>query len=215
MKTSYSKFLDRLVCVLTVFFVLDRLLKLATVVHFFSRSPATVPAKWSGITLFQPITRGVSGLSASLRSRARLNYPSSIQHLLICDVHDSESLAECRALQAEFPSLQAEIIQVETPGGAVTKKTEELLAAIPHATGEVFWFLDDDVALRPGAARLMIPYLNQPNVGAVFGLACYTNWRTLWSSLMSMFVNANALLRLFYRWAHLLKIVVTKNPGKA
>ena len=44
------------------------------------------------------------------------------------------------------------------------------------------------------AARLIIPYLYQPGAGAVFGLACYTNWRTLWSSLMSMFVNANALL---------------------
>jgi ceramide glucosyltransferase len=28
----------------------------------------------------------------------------------------------------------------------------------------------------------------------VFGLACYTNWRTFWSSAMSSFVNANALL---------------------
>jgi ceramide glucosyltransferase len=123
-----------------------------------------------------------------------MNYPSSIQHLLICDAHDSEMLAECRALLAEFPELQAEIIMVETNKGIVASKTEKLLAALPHAAGEVFWFLDDDVALRPMAARLMIPYLYQPGVGAVFGLACYINWRTLWSSLMSIFVNANALL---------------------
>jgi ceramide glucosyltransferase len=44
------------------------------------------------------------------------------------------------------------------------------------------------------AARILIPFLYQPQVGAVFGLACYTNWRALWSSLMSGFVNANALL---------------------
>ena len=194
MKRSYFRILDGLAYGLTVLFALDRILKLVAVVHFFSRSPAPAPTTWPRLTLFQPITRGVSGLSASLRSRARLDYPSPIQHLLICDAHDAETLAECRALQGEFPSLQAEIIPVEANNGAVATKTEKLLAAIPHATGEVFWFLDDDVALRPEAAHLLIPYLDRLNVGAVFGLACYTNWHTLWSSLMSAFVNANALL---------------------
>ena len=194
MKRSYFRILDGLAYGLTALFALDRILKLVAVIHFFHRSPAPAPTKWPRLTLFQPITRGVSGLSASLRSRATLNYPSPIQHLLICDAHDAETLAECRALQAEFPSLQTEIIPVETYNGAVATKTEKLLAAIPHATGKVYWFLDDDVALRPEAPRLLIPYLYQPNVGAVFGLACYTNWCTLWSSLMSTFVNANALL---------------------
>ena len=185
---------DWLAYSMTALFVFDRILKLAAIVHFFRRPLMPAPATWPTITLFQPITRGVSGLQISLRSRAKLNYPASIQHLLICDAHDKETLAECRTLLAEFPELQAEIILVEAQNGAIASKTEKLLAALAHATGEVYWFLDDDVALRSMAARLMIPYLYQPGAGAVFGLACYTNWRTLWSSLMSMFVNANALL---------------------
>ncbi|HEV2583791.1 MAG TPA: glycosyltransferase family 2 protein, partial [Ktedonobacteraceae bacterium] len=38
------------------------------------------------------------------------------------------------------------------------------------------------------------PYLLQPGVGAAFGLPCYSNWRTSWSSLVSGLVNANMLL---------------------
>jgi ceramide glucosyltransferase len=194
MKRPHPNVLDRFAYSLAVLFALDRFWKLAAVIHFFRRPLPSVPTAWPSITLFQPITRGVSGLSTSLRSRAKLDYPASIQHLLICDAHDSELQAECRALLTEFPALQAEIVLVETNAASVASKTEKLLAAIPYATGEVFWFLDDDVALRPLAARILIPFLYLPQVGAVFGLACYTNWRTLWSSLMSGFVNANALL---------------------
>lgn len=194
MKRSHLNVLDRLAYSLAALFALDRLLKLAAVMHFFRRPLPPAPAAWPSITLFQPITRGVSGLSAALRSRAKLDYPAAIQHLLICDTHDHTSQAECRALLAEFPVLRAEIVLVETNGAPVASKTEKLLAAIPQATGEVFWFVDDDVALRPTAGRILMPFLYQPRVGAVFGLACYTNWRTFWSSLMSGFVNANALL---------------------
>src|SRR5215467_4772987 len=204
MKRTRLKNLDCLAIGLMALFALDRFLKLASVIHFFRRPLPPEPQEWPSLTLFQPITRGVSGLPEQLRSRARLSYelrasqggnnPAAIQHLLICDANDSESQAEIRALLDEFPALQAELILVESKEGTVASKTEKLLAAIPHAKSEVFWFVDDDIGLRPSALRLMIPFLYQPGVGAVFGLACYTNWRTTWSSLMSGFVNTNALL---------------------
>jgi ceramide glucosyltransferase len=50
------------------------------------------------------------------------------------------------------------------------------------------------VGLRPSALRTLVRELAQSHAGATFGLACYTDWRTPWSSLMSAFVNANALL---------------------
>jgi ceramide glucosyltransferase len=137
----------------------------------------------------------VSGLATSLRARAQLDYPASIQHLWICDEQDHDAQEQCRALQAEFPHLSAQLLLVQAvEGRIVASKIEKLLMALPSATGEVFWFLDDDVAPRPDAARLLMSYLFQRQAGSVFGLACYTNWRTLWSSLMSAFVNANALL---------------------
>lgn len=186
---------NRLASSLLVLFALDQCLKLAAIIHFFHRSPPSTPEQWPTITLFQPITRGVSGLQASLRARALLDYPVAIQHLWICDAQDRFMQEHCKALMAEFPHLQAQLLLAEsTTGRAVASKIEKLLVALPHATGEVFWFLDDDVAPRPDAARRLMSYLFQPAAGAVFGLACYTNWRTPWSSLMSAFVNANALL---------------------
>ena len=193
-KVGRWRLMDWLAYSLWLLFALDRLLKFAATIHFFRRPLPAAPQSWPRVTILQPITRGVSGLAHNLRSRAMLDYPAAIQHLFICDACDRASQAECEALMAEFPHLQARLILVETPERAVASKIEKLLAALPAATGEVFWFVDDDIALRPAAARILLPYLFQAGVGAVFGLACYTNWRTGWSSLMSAFVNANALL---------------------
>lgn len=193
--TKFRRYIvDRLSCGLLALFAFDRLIKLASVIHFFRRTPPPEPQSWPAVTLLQPITRGASGLPGNLRSRAVLDYPGEIQHLFICDAGDSYAQAECAAWMAAFPSLQARLILVETPGNGIASKIEKLVAALPHATGEVFCSIDDDVALRPMALRTMLPYLLQPGVGAVFGLACYTNWRNTWSSLMSVFVNINALL---------------------
>ena len=179
---------------LLTLFMLDRILKLAAVIHFFRRTMPPEPQFWPMVTLFQPITRGVSGLSNSLHCRARLDYPGKIQHLFICDGNDIFAQQECAAVLTEHPQLQAEILLVDAQDSDIATKTEKLMAALPHATGDVFCFIDDDIALRPQALREMLPYLFQPGVGAVFGLAYYTNWHTVWSSLMSVFVNANALL---------------------
>jgi len=198
MTKFYKHIVDRLSYNLLALFAFDRLIKLASVIHFFRRTPPPEPQSWPAVTLLQPITRGASGLPGNLRSRAVLDYPGEIQHLFICDAGDSYAQAECAAVMAAFPSLQAELILVETSGNGIASgiasKIEKLVAALPHATGEVFCSIDDDIALRPGALRTMLPYLLQPGVGAVFGLACYTNWRNVWSSLMSAFVNINALL---------------------
>jgi ceramide glucosyltransferase len=78
--------------------------------------------------------------------------------------------------------------------GAVASKVEKLQAGLASARGAVLCFVDDDVELRPDALSICARHLARPGVGAVFGLACYTSWSTLWSSLMSAFVNANALL---------------------
>jgi ceramide glucosyltransferase len=73
-------------------------------------------------------------------------------------------------------------------------KTVKLQAGMEHATEEVVCCVDDDILLRPDALRSLVPYLYEPDAGAVFGLACYTSWRNLPTSLMSAFVNSNALL---------------------
>jgi ceramide glucosyltransferase len=186
-------FLDKLVYGLGLLFALDRLLKLAAVVHFFRRPAPPQPEMWPTVTLLQPITRGASALGDALHARTRLVYPGSIQHVFICDASDSASQEIVRAFLGEFPMLRAEVVLVEA-AGAVASKIRKLQVALPKALGEVLCFMDDDVSPRPDALRLLIPYLYQPGVGAAFGLPRYTNWRTPWSSLMSGLVNANMLL---------------------
>ena len=80
-----------------------------------------------------------------------------------------------------------------TPAPIATK-VEKLNAALPHATGEILAFVDDDILLRPYAVDQLVRYLQNRRAGAVFGLAVYTNWSNIPSSLLSAFVNANALL---------------------
>ena len=186
--------IDRCIIVLVLFFCLDRTLKLLAVWHFFRRSAPKQPAIWPSVTLLQPITRGVNGLHHTLISRLAVDYPAPMQHLLICDEHDSFNQQICHAVSAAHPLADVHVVIVPAVCGLIASKIEKLHAATPLATGEILVFLDDDVALRRDGLRHMLPYLAEPRAGAVFGLACYTSWCNLWSSAMSGFVNANALL---------------------
>ncbi|GAC1350929.1 MAG: hypothetical protein NVSMB27_38170 [Ktedonobacteraceae bacterium] len=195
MHRSSHHFLDSLAYALAALFALDRLLKLAAVLHFFRRPQPPTPPAWPTVTLLQPITRGASNLPHALRTRVRLDYPAAMQHLLICDAHDAESQAIVSAYFDEFPELHAEIVLVEAKGGTgVATKINKLQAALPLATGDILCFVDDDVSLRPNTLQVLVPYLFQPGVGVAFGLPCFTNWQTLWSSLVSGLINAHMLL---------------------
>lgn len=186
---------DRLARLLLLLYAAERGLKALALWDFFRRpAPVRGTAAWPAVTLLQPVTQGASNLAAVLAARARLHYDGRVQLLLICDREDAESQAVCRAHLAEFPGLDAQIILAapDTAAGVALKVTK-LLAGLPHATGAVLCFVDDDVLLPPDALQTLLPYLDQPGVGAVFGLACYTDWSNHGSALMSAFVNANAL----------------------
>jgi ceramide glucosyltransferase len=191
MKRSFLSFLDFLTYCLTMLFAIDRLWKLVVVIHLFRRSTPPQPKIWPTVTLLQPITQGTNELIHSLRKRAAIEYPAHIQHLFICDSHDIESQNMVNNFLNDYTFLHAELILVETPGAKIASKIIKLQAALPKATGEILCFMDDDVAPRQNILRVLVPFLNQPDVGAAFGLPCYTNWRTSWSSLMSGLVNAN------------------------
>lgn len=183
---------DRLAWALTAAFAADRLAKAAAVVHFFRRAPPQPPT-WPTVTLLQPITRGAN-LRTTLWARGRLAYPAPIQYLFVCDPHDAESQAICRAWQAAFPACTAQVILVDAAGERVAPKTRKLIAGLAAAIGDIVCCIDDDIAPRPDALRVLVPYLYTPRAGAVFGLACYTRWTNGPTSLMSAFVNAYALL---------------------
>lgn len=185
---------DKLAWGLLGVFAVDRALKLASVVHFFRRKPPRPPSPWPAVTLLQPISQGASDLRAALLARAKLDYPAQVQHLFVCDEADEESQAACRDLMRESPGLSGEVVVVPRGASPMSFKTVKLQAGMSHATGDVVCCVDDDVVLRTDALTTLVPYLYEPKAGAVFGLACYTSWRNLPTSLMSAFVNANALL---------------------
>ena len=186
--------LQSVAAALAAIYTADRMLKLAAVAHFFRQPRPAPPAVWPSVTLLQPITRSQHDLRRTLATRCTLVYAAPVQHLLICDRADASSQAICRELMANHPAWPAELILVEPDSGVIASKIAKLSAALPQANSDMLCFVDDDVALRPDALTTLIPYTLQPGVGAAFGLACYTDWATPWSSMMSAFVNANALM---------------------
>lgn len=184
----------RLQTLILLLFGLDRLWKSVLIAHFFRRMRPAAPNPWPSVTIIQPVTRGASRLEQNLRARLQLAYDAPVQHVIVCDRADAASQAICRAVCAEFPGATTEILLAEASVGEIASKIEKMQTALTRATGDVLLFVDDDVMLRPDALRVLLPYLEQPDVGAAFGLACYSNWRNLWSGLMSAFVNANALM---------------------
>ena len=189
-----NHWLDWLAIGLACLFALDRLWKVAAVVHFFRRPAPPPPATgWPTVTILSPITRGASNLPQVLACRGGLRYGGVVQQLLICDATDHQSQATCAAWLATLPAANHQLITVPSTR-LIATKIEKLNAALPHARGEVLCFVDDDVALRPASLTTLLPALYTKGTGAVFGLACYTAWHNLPTSLMSAFVNSNALL---------------------
>ncbi len=189
-----NHWLDWLAIGLAALFALDRLWKVAAVVHFFRRPASPPPATgWPTVTILSPITRGASNLPQVLACRGGLDYVGAVQHLLICDATDHQSQAMCAAWLATLPAANHQLI-LAASAHPIATKIEKLNAALPHARGEVLCFVDDDVALRPASLTTLLSDLYAQGAGAVFGLACYTAWHNLPTSLMSAFVNSNALL---------------------
>jgi ceramide glucosyltransferase len=194
--------LERLAIGLALLALADRIVKLGLVAHFFSRQRPDAPAAWPSVTILQTVTRGVDALRAHLEARAWLDYPAHVRHILVCDAADTDSRAVCAEMATAHPELDLRIICVGRDGMGPASKLAKLQAGLPYATGDVLCLMDDDVSPPADALCRLVTYLMQPGVGASFGLACYTNWRNLWSSLLSTYVNLYDI-EFFVTWTSL------------
>jgi len=181
-----------LALVFTAIYLIDRAWKVAAIRHFFQQAPPPEPAKWPSLSLIQPVTTSPNDLRAVLTIRAQAYYPGKLEQILVLDAQDAASQALCHTLMAQFPAWQPQLVLANALNGMAIKTVKQL-AGLGVAAGEVLCFIDDDILLRPDTLATLVRYL-QPGVGATFGLACYTNWRSTWGGLMSAFVKANALL---------------------
>lgn len=182
--------LDRIALGLALLAVTDRALKLGLIARFFARRLPAEPRAWPSVTILQPITRGSANLGANLEARAALAYPGRVQHLLVCDAVDEDSQAICQAAADAHPTLDLRLLLAEDAGSWPAPKLMKLQAGMKYATGDVLCLIDDDVAPRPDNLRRLVLCLLQPVVGASCGHPCYADWETLWSSLLSAYVNA-------------------------
>lgn len=174
-------------------YVLDRAVKMALVRRFFALPAPRISFTdtWPSIALIQPVTRGATNLAAHLDARAVLNYPGEIRHIIVCDVADTERQRTCRAC---LP--QSEIVLADPDVGDIASKVAKMAAGVAQMDNAyVVCFVDDDILLPPHALQTLVAPLYAPTpAGATFGLACQTSWGNFWESLMSGFVNANALV---------------------
>ncbi|MGZ3677517.1 MAG: glycosyltransferase [Ktedonobacterales bacterium] len=197
--------LDRFAIGLSLSSIVDRAIKLGLVAHFFSRRQPAEPACWPSVTILQPVTQGAAALRMNLEARAQLDYPARVQHVLLCDAADACLQATCQEWAGAHPELDVRIVRVKGRDGdgiSPATKLAKLQVGLPYATGDVLCLMDDDVAPRRDGRRRLVAYLGAPGVGATFGLACYTNWENLWSSLLSTYVNVYTLEN-FVSWAYL------------
>jgi ceramide glucosyltransferase len=158
--------------------------------RFFARPLPPQPQEWPSVSLIQPVTRGATSLSANLAARFTQDYPGVLEHIVVCDAADAESQEVCRAA---LPSAIFRSIPPDIPDSVVATKVGKMTAGAEAATGDVIIFVDDDIGLPPDAIRVLVRYLLAPGAGAGFGLACQRSWENGPSSLLSAFVNANAL----------------------
>ncbi len=186
--------LDGLALLIAFIYILERLVKHAAVWRFFRRPQPAPPAAWPSISLVQPITRSANPLEPVLAWRARLDYPGELQQILVYDAQDQPSRALIQQVCRQFPTWQPRLLPVQQSDTTIATKTFKMDAGLAQAAGEVICFIDDDIQLPPDGLQVLARHLAQAGVGAVFGLACYTNWRDAWSGLMSAFVNSSALL---------------------
>ena len=177
----------------TIIYILDRIWKVAVIRDFFRQPPPPEPAVWPSVSLIQPVTAGPNNLQAVLALRVQIDYPGPIEQIIVLDKGDAPSQLLCRELMRSYPLWKPRLVFTDTDNG-IALKTVKQLAGLGPATGEVFCFVDDDILLRRDTLKTLVRYLCQDGIGATFGLACYTNWRSTWSALMSAFVNANSLL---------------------
>lgn len=184
--------LETVAFALTCYFVADRFVRAAAMAWYFGRSGPALPAELPKVSLIQPITRGVAGLSKNLEARAAQTYPN-IEHILVCDEQDAFTLEAVRAYLDAHPALDAKLLLAPPDEGGIAFKTTKIKLATACATGKILCFIDDDIRPWPNNIADLVAHLGLPSIGVVFGLARAISFNGFWSALMSGFVNAYAL----------------------
>ena len=176
----------------------ERAWKGRQVARFFRRPvPAPdVPPAATTVSIIQPILSGDPTLAASLGATLRARSAYRREWLWLVDEDDAEGWRVCRALLTRHPECAIRLLPAPPPasGDRRNPKTVKLIAGAAAARGDIVCVLDDDTRLPDDGLEHLLPFLDAPGAGLVYGLPYYVSFLDLWSSLVAAFVNSHSLL---------------------
>jgi ceramide glucosyltransferase len=161
----------------------------------FFRRPIPLSAREpERVSILQPILSGDPTLEECLRANLTVRSRYQLEFIWLIDSDDAVAQALCGALSAAHQQHPVQIVTLPPPGRRDNPKTIKLIAGIAYAQGDLICVLDDDTRLPDWGLEQCLPYLDLPRVGVAFGLPYYCSFETIWSSLVSLFVNDQSLL---------------------
>jgi ceramide glucosyltransferase len=162
--------------------------------RFFRRPIPPLAREPARVSILQPILSGDPMLEECLRANLTVRSRYQLEFIWLIDSDDMVAQALCRALAAAHQQHPVQIVTLPPPGRRDNPKTIKLIAGMAYAQGDVICVLDDDTRLPDWGLEQCLPYLDLPRVGVAFGLPYYCSFETIWSSLVSLFVNDQSLL---------------------
>jgi ceramide glucosyltransferase len=164
------------------------------VVRFFRRPIPNQARQPRLVSVLQPVMSGDPLLPSFLAHNLSLPTRYPLEFLYLADETDPDGQRICRELLARHPRRTARLLVLPEPGAEENPKMVKVIAGAREARGDVLVVLDDDTRLPPSGLERCLPSLDLPGVGLAFGLPYYVGFANLWSRLVSVFVNGNALL---------------------
>ncbi|HET8799078.1 MAG TPA: glycosyltransferase [Thermoanaerobaculia bacterium] len=138
------------------------------------------------ITILQPILGGDPALGDALRTNLA-NAPRSARFLWLVDEDDAEG----QRVTAAIDDARVTILRCAPPHDAENPKTAKLARALAHVATPYLAVLDDDTILSPAHLGRAIHALDSCTLYT--GLPRYLPGANVWSSLVTQFVNDNAV----------------------
>jgi ceramide glucosyltransferase len=162
--------------------------------RFFRRPIPPTAREPKCVSILQPILSGDPMLAQCLHANLMVRSRYELEFIWLIDSDDPSAQTLCLELAAANEHHRVQLVTLPPPRQHDNPKTIKLIAGLAHARGDVICVLDDDTRLPDGGLEQCLPFLDQPAVGLAFGLPYYCSFGTIWSSLVSLFVNDQSLL---------------------
>lgn len=118
------------------------------------------------MSMIVPTFNEVSVIGFKLLNVSKLDYPSSLLHVIVVDSNSTDSTLDVvKDFASRHPSLDLECLSLPERG-----KTAALNLALKHAVGDVVVVSDADCFYERDMLKGAIPYLSVSNVGAISGV---------------------------------------------